>query len=96
MFGINSFDQVGQIVEGHYKEITKKENDLYDERIVICKECPLYSDTVLGPVCDSKKCWNKKENILETFPNGNNTCGCGCRLKAALRVKNKKCVLNKW
>lgn len=94
MFGINSFDQVGQIVEGHYKEITKKENDLYNERIVICKECPLYSDTVLGPVCDSKKCY--KEGRVENFPSKGAICGCGCRLGAALRVLNKKCVLNKW
>lgn len=95
MFGINSFNQVEDILEGHYKEITNQENELFESRIKICKECPLYSNR-LGGVCDSKKCWNIVKNTLEDFPGKNITCGCGCRLQAKLRLKNAKCVLNKW
>ena len=43
MFGINSVRQMGQVIEGHFKEITRTENDLYSNRIKICKACPLYS-----------------------------------------------------
>jgi len=97
MFGINSVSQIGDIVEGHYNEITNKETDLYEKRIAICKKCPLYEiKEGLGPVCDSKKCWNETEKTLETYPSSKNICGCGCRLNAKTRVANAKCVLNKW
>lgn len=96
MFGINSFNQVGQIVIGHFKEITNKENELYEKRIKICKTCPLYTNSSLGPICDSKKCWNDKINSLELLPNKNNKCGCGCRLNAKTRLVEAECVLNKW
>lgn len=91
------FGKINDIVEGHYKEITNQENELYEKRIKICKKCPLYTvNSVLGEICDSKKCWNEKENIIETFPSQNNTCGCGCRLSAKTRLKQAKCVLNRW
>lgn len=97
MFGtnINSFDQIGQIVEGHIKEITKQENDLYNERIKICKQCPLYSER-LGGVCDAKKCLDETKNQMVSYPGKNITCGCGCRLQAKARLISAKCVLNKW
>ncbi len=96
MFGINSFEQVGQIVEGHYKELTNQENTLYEQRIKICKECPLYTESAIGPICDSKKCWNSVTKEVTTFPKTDSTCGCGCRLQAKSRLKNAKCVLGKW
>ena len=94
MFGINSFEQVGQIAEGHFKEITKQENELYESRIKICRECPLFSRNALGDVCDAKKCWDG--NKLVKYPGPDVVCGCGCRLDAKARVRGAKCVLNKW
>ena len=96
MFGINSFEQVEQIAEGHFKEITRRENELYEMRIQICKKCPLYSQSAAGPICDAKKCLNKKTNTLEPLPRQDIICGCGCRLSAKTRVKSATCVLNKW
>ena len=96
MFGINSFEQIGQIVEGHFKELTRQENALYDTRIKICEKCPLYTESDLGPICDSKKCWNEKEKEMSLFPNIGSVCGCGCRLQAKSRLKEAKCVLGKW
>ena len=94
MFGINSFEQVGQIAEGHFKEITKQENELYESRIKICRECPLFSHNALGDVCDAKKCWDG--NKVVKYPGPDVVCGCGCRLDAKARVRGAKCVLNKW
>ena len=94
MFGINSFAQVGQIAEGHFKEITKQENELYESRIKICRECPLFSHSTLGDVCDAKKCWDG--NKVVKYPGPDIICGCGCRLDAKARVRGAKCVLNKW
>ena len=91
------FGQIGDILEGHYKEITNKENDLYEKRIAICKKCPLYSvNENIGEICDGSKCWNPNEEILETYSSPKNICGCGCRLAAKTRVKSAKCVLSKW
>ena len=93
MFGINS---VSDIVAGHFNEITNRENELYETRIEVCKKCPLYSESKLGPICDSSKCLNIKTNELVYGPGKDITCGCGCRLNAKLRLKNAKCVLEKW
>ena len=92
MFGIS---QVGNIIEGHYKEITDQENELYNTRIEICKKCPLFSDRY-GGVCDSKKYYNPTTNKLSDLPESGFIGGCGCRLQAKTRLKNAKCVLNKW
>lgn len=97
MFGINTFSQIGDIVEGHYNEFLNKENELYEKRIAICKNCPLYTvKEGLGPVCDGKKCWNETEKAIESYPSSNNICGCNCRLNAKTRLASSKCVLNRW
>lgn len=93
MFG--KYD-IGDIVVGHFNEITNRENELYETRIEICKKCPLFTDGSLGYICDSKKCLNTKTNELMYGPGKDITCGCGCRLNAKLRLKNAKCVLNKF
>lgn len=87
---------VGQIIQGHYNEIVNKENDLYNTRIKICKECPLYSINTLGEVCDAKKCIDQSTGVIYTLPKIGRVCGCGCRLSAKTRVPEAKCVLNKW
>ena len=92
MFGIN----VGQIIKGHINEITNQEDDLYKSRIKICQSCPLFTETAVGPVCDSKKCYDPKTEKTTTYPTQGSICGCGCRLGAALRIKNKTCNMNKW
>lgn len=96
MFGRNFLEQAGQIAAGHFNEITNAENELFAKRIVICKECPLYSETSLGPVCSTKLCWNVSKQQKEDGPGRGIICGCGCRLNAKARLKNAKCVLNKW
>jgi len=95
MFGIDNFSQVSDIIEGHYKEITDQENELYNKRIAICKNCPLFTDK-FGGICDSKKYYNSTTNELIDIPKSGFIGGCGCRLQAKTRLKNAKCVLNKW
>lgn len=92
MFGIN----VGQVIKGHINEITKQEQELSEQRMKICKQCPLYTETSLGPICDSKKCYNPETKQVQSYPSEGYTCGCACRLNAKTRLQNAKCVLNKW
>jgi hypothetical protein len=91
MFGIN----VGQVVRGHINEITKQEQELSEQRMKICKQCPLFTDS-MGGICDSKKCLNIETGKLQSYPSNGYTCGCACRLNAKTRLRNAKCVLNKW
>ena len=93
MLGIK---QLGQIAEGHFKEITKQEDELYESRIKICKQCPLYDNSGLREKCSAKKCWNTKTNNIEYAPGPDIICGCNCYLGSKLRVKNAECVLHKW
>lgn len=93
MFGINN---VSDIVKGHYNEITNKENELYETRIEICKQCPLCTNSSIGYICNSSKCINIKTGELVYAPGKDIACGCGCRLSAKTRLPNAKCVLNKW
>ena len=92
MFGLN----IKQIAKGHFKEITRQENDLYESRIRICRQCPLYTETMAGPICDSKKCLNIETGELQSYPSNGYTCGCACRLNAKTRLRNAECILNKW
>lgn len=94
MFGINSFEQVGQIVEGHWNELTNKNEDLSKKRLKICNDCPLMTMTALGPICDAKKCWDGHQ--VTSIPGEGKTCGCQCRLRAKSALINAKCVLGKW
>lgn len=45
------------IVNGHLKELLKQNNELYEERIAICKQCDKYNiDKVLGARCNECGC----------------------------------------
>ena len=96
MFGIESTDQLKQIAEGWTSYALNREEELFESRMKICKECPLFGHNALGDVCDSKKCYNPETGETSSTPGKGFTCGCGCKLAAALRVKAKKCVLNRW
>lgn len=85
------------IIEGHLNELFNKEEELYNDRIIICKTCPLYKiDSKLGEICNSKLYLNPVENKISTYPKHGYYNGCGCRLSAKSRLKNSKCPLEKW
>lgn len=91
MFGVK------QIVEGWVNDVFDKEQELYEKRIKICKECPLYTvDRIFKGKCDGSKCWDTINDKLVNFPGKNIICGCGCKMSAKTRLKESKCVLNKW
>lgn len=75
------------IVKGHINEVFGNQQGLYEKRIKICKECPLFSESKIGYICDSKK---------KIIKDGKTIKGCGCRLSAKTRLKNEKCILKKW
>ena len=94
MFGVNSIKQVGQIAEGWTNYALGREQELSEQRMKICRECPLYNSK--KDTCDSKRCWDTKANKLTDMPGKDVICGCGCRLQAKSRLEKAKCPIKKW
>ena len=93
MFGI-SLNTIGQIAEGWTNDFLGKEQELSDMRMKICRKCPLYNKET--DRCDSKKCWDIKQNKLADAPGKDVICGCQCIISKKSRVPNAKCVLSRW
>lgn len=83
--------QIKDITQGHYKELMKTGEDLYQTRMAICKTCPLFTDTMFGMICDSKRYLNAKTNKTSYVPLEGYKRGCGCRLSAKTRLEKAHC-----
>jgi len=84
---MDKFEKLRQITKGHVLELLNQEEQLHKERIGICKGCPLWKETKIGPICDPEK--SIKYNNEEVF-------GCGCRLEAKTRLQEAECIVKKW
>ena len=72
-------------------------NDLFSNRMAICKQCLLFKENgVWGPECDGSK-WINPEGTLTSvkFKEGW-TRGCGCKLNWKCKQLKSKCILGKW
>lgn len=88
--------QAKDILEGHVKEVTGKNNQLSEQRLEICEQCSIFKMTSLGPICDSKKWIDPKTFESSNFPKSGYKKGCGCRLNAKTRLKSNHCIVGKW
>lgn len=89
--------QITDIINGHINEALGKNEDLFEQRIQICKKCPLYKETLAGPVCNSKLYINivDKETVSDR-PKVGYRRGCSCRLTSKCRLPHAKCIVEKW
>lgn len=84
------------ILKGHLNELLKKESELYDRRMAICRVCPLFKQTHIGPICNPDLYLNAAtEEVSNTAKEGFKK-GCRCRLEAKTRVVDAKCPNDKW
>ncbi len=83
------------ILNGHLKEFRNKEEDLMNVRMDICKQCPLFTITKIGPICNNKL-WINKDNEISDVEKKDYVKGCACRLDAKTRLPKAKCIINKW
>lgn len=73
------------------------ENDFYEERLKICKECPLFKDTPQGPKCNPKLYISLDDKqTTSTYPKLGFKQGCNCLLHRKLANINSKCIAGKW
>lgn len=87
--------QISDIIKGHVNEALDNNIDLFTQRMEICKKCPLYKETMMGPICNPKLYMNDTGDTL-TFPASGYKKGCGCRLNAKTRLQYATCTHKRW
>jgi hypothetical protein len=88
---------ISQIAEGFYNNATDKEQDLFEERIAICRTCKLMKmEGIFGEICNSRLYLNPITDETSKVKMDGFKRGCGCVLKAKTRVKGSRCPVGKW
>ena len=73
------------LIEGYKNLLFNKDLEYSQKRLDICKNCELYSNGICNPM--------KKIKDVVT---GEMVKGCGCYLKAKVRVPYAYCPAHKW
>lgn len=88
---------IPQVINGTIKNVLNQNDDLYQERIKVCKECKLIkTDKIFGEVCNPSLYINPETNEASKTPKLGFLNGCGCILRSKCRVVEAKCPLNRW
>jgi hypothetical protein len=86
---------VSQIITGTIKSILNQEDELYRQRISICRDCQLIKqDKIFGEICNPQLYMNTQGEVSKT-PKLGFQHGCGCILRSKCRVKESQCPLNR-
>lgn len=92
---MNIATKVGMIAEGHVNEALGVNKDLREERLRICKQCPIYSPR-FGGLCNHDLWINPDTEQTSDEPRDGYVRGCGCRLLAKTTLSYARCVAGKW
>lgn len=87
---------IKDIVNGHLNELGGKNESLAQQRMAICKGCPLLKEGSFGPQCNHSLWLNPATNETSTVAKEGFLRGCGCRLNAKTRLPEAKCPCGKW
>lgn len=69
---------------------------MLEERLNICKQCPLWKETINGPICNPNKWINPEDGKTSYFPKDGYIKGCACLLKHKAADPKSKCIIGKW
>ena len=67
-----------------------------EERLAICKKCPLCRITDMGLKCDDRKWISKDGSQASFFKKDGWVRGCGCYLIQKTKNPNNHCIINLW
>lgn len=89
--------QIINIINGHVNEVLGKNEDIKEKRMEICKKCPLYKETSMGPICNPKLYISEtdKTTVIDR-PRIGYKRGCGCALARKTKLSNARCIVLKW
>jgi hypothetical protein len=92
----NVIKNVSDIAKGHINEVFNINEDLQEQRLAICRECPICVQSAFGLLCDDEKWIHPETNDVLLFPADEYVRGCGCRLSAKTTLRDNHCIINKW
>ena len=73
------------------------DEELYNERLEICRACPLGLETARGLICNPKLYINKEDKIsVSKFPKIGYVRGCSCCITNKAYHEHSKCIVGKW
>lgn len=73
------------------------DEELYNERLEICRVCPLGLETAKGLICNSKLYINKEDKTsVSKFPKIGYIRGCSCCITNKAHHEHSKCIVGKW
>lgn len=87
--------EIGNIVSGHINELLGLNKNLSEERMKVCRICPIFSEK-LGGICNSKLWINPETDDVSLREKPGYVQGCACRLQAKTTLVNEHCPANKW
>lgn len=89
--------QIIDVINGHVNEALGRNEGLYEERMKVCKECPLYKETPMGPICNPRLYISESDKItISDRPKIGYKRGCGCALNRKTKLPSAKCIVMKW
>lgn len=88
---------ITQILKGTFNNITNRKEELYNDRIKICKECKLLKkDEFFGEICNNRLWLNPITDETSYIPLEGYYKGCGCILQSKGRLPEAVCPAGKW
>ena len=85
------------IISGHVNEAINKNEDLTKKSLAIWKECPLYKETPMGPICNPRLYINEDNKTdYSDRPKIGYRKGCGCVLSRKVKLPHAKCIVGRW
>lgn len=88
---------IDQIAEGFFNNLTNRKEELFKQRIQICRSCKLHTvDKIFGEVCNSRLYINPNTDEISKTVKPGFIHGCGCVLKSKCRVETAHCPIGRW
>lgn len=92
---MNIVKQGKQIAEGWINDAIGRNVDIGEERMQICKSCPLFK-TTFGGQCNPKLWLDPDTGGVSTKSRDGYYKGCGCALLKKTKVRYAHCPAHKW
>lgn len=87
---------ISDILQGHTNELLGLNKNISKTRLAICEKCPLYKQTIAGPLCNNKIWIDIKTGDISLTNKQGYKRGCGCRLLAKTTLSYASCPIGKW
>lgn len=87
---------IGNIIKGNANAFFGLNKDISEERIKICKKCPLFTKRLGLYICNPNLYINIETGDVSSTKKDGYKHGCGCIIKSKTSVLDEKCPLSKW